>query len=486
MSSFFDKYPYTDFHELNLDWIIKEIKRLSKELKDYEAINHITYAGVWDITKSYAQWSIVTDSSGNGYMSLSPVPAGVQIDNATYWIKLYEFISALGNLEGRVTTLEGLVSSLQGRMTSAEGSITSLNTAVNTTIPNKIKAVTDWSKRNVLFVGDSYLDGINNVTYSDRINSNLHFNTYYKASVGGSGFGTAPAAHFLTRLQTWCNGQSSAVKNSIDDIFIMGGYNDKGSTEADIIEGSYGINATITYIKSALPNARITIGFIARALYSPYMSFEQMNKVCTAYRKGAINKGAHYLEGSELCLHDYTLFGPDGIHPTVNGYQVLGDYLTGLMQNGDFDYIYNYVPIRINVDTSATVFPSMPSVFYQTITREGVTIDSYGGQVTLSTPIASWSASYAASDEILVGTFKTTTNPNYFLPKNAVLIQLPITIQHSAGVSNVYGSVIFTTDGEVKLSINELETGTWNFKTFNNVSKILIGRGTITIPTDYC
>lgn len=483
---FIHKYPYTDLHELNLDWLINAVKDLAKEVSEFEALNTISLGGVWDISKSYATWTIVSDANGDGYISIQPVPSGIQLSNTDYWMKLYNFISALGTLEGRVTTLEGTVSNLSGRMTTAEGNISTLSTAVNTTLPNKIKAVTDWSKRNVVFLGDSYLDGINNVTYSDQINSNLHFNGYYKVSLGGSGFSTACANHYLTRLQTWIGSQSAAVKNSIDDIFVMGGYNDKGGTENDIINGAYGIKATVSYIKSNLPNARIWLGFLGRALYSPYMTFTQMNMACTAYRKGAINAGVKYLEGSELCLHDYTLFGPDGIHPTVTGYQVLGDYLTGLMQNGDFDYIYDYVPIRINVDTSATVFPSMPSTFYQTITRQGVTIDSYGGQVTLSTPIASWSASYAASDEILIGTYKTTANPNYFLPKNAVLIQLPITIQHSAGVSNVYGSVIFTTDGEVKLSINELESGTWNFKTFTNVSKILIGRGTITIPTDYC
>lgn len=31
MPNFFDKYPYTDFHELNLDWIIKTVKDLSAE-----------------------------------------------------------------------------------------------------------------------------------------------------------------------------------------------------------------------------------------------------------------------------------------------------------------------------------------------------------------------------------------------------------------------------------------------------------------------
>lgn len=30
--SFFNKYPYTDFHELNLDWCIKQIKSLIDEI----------------------------------------------------------------------------------------------------------------------------------------------------------------------------------------------------------------------------------------------------------------------------------------------------------------------------------------------------------------------------------------------------------------------------------------------------------------------
>ena len=29
---FWNKYPYTDFHELNLDWIISELKRIEESL----------------------------------------------------------------------------------------------------------------------------------------------------------------------------------------------------------------------------------------------------------------------------------------------------------------------------------------------------------------------------------------------------------------------------------------------------------------------
>lgn len=40
----FNKYPYTDFHELNLDWILMEMKRLNDSLDDVlqEAITQAT------------------------------------------------------------------------------------------------------------------------------------------------------------------------------------------------------------------------------------------------------------------------------------------------------------------------------------------------------------------------------------------------------------------------------------------------------------
>ena len=44
---FFDKYPYTDFHELNLDWLIAEMKALETKLDN--AIADITAAVIADV-----------------------------------------------------------------------------------------------------------------------------------------------------------------------------------------------------------------------------------------------------------------------------------------------------------------------------------------------------------------------------------------------------------------------------------------------------
>lgn len=38
----FEQFPYTNFHEINLDWILKKVKDMEKEFEDYKAsVNEI-------------------------------------------------------------------------------------------------------------------------------------------------------------------------------------------------------------------------------------------------------------------------------------------------------------------------------------------------------------------------------------------------------------------------------------------------------------
>ena len=377
------------------------------------------------------------------------------------------------------------------QITQLNTNLTNLTTRVGadeTKLTNAIKG--DWNSRSVLFVGDSYLTGWNGTTsvktYSDYMNDYLHFANYYKASLSGCGFGTSVGNYYLTPITSFVANHSSTELNAITDVFIMGGYNDKDSSVEDIIGGDYGINATVTYVRNHFPNASITIGFLGRALYTPVaMTFAKMQRTVKAYRKGAIQAGCKYLEGSELCLHDYTLFSADHIHPTSEGYNQLGDYLTMLLLDKDFDYIYTDASYGgLHVDFTNSAFNAMPTMLYQGITRNAVTLDSYGGQHTFGTPIASWQATY--SNEIYIGNFKTASSANYFMPKYSVYMPVAVAIQHSNGVSNVEGVLVFNTSGEVRIAINALQSGSWNFETFTDVTRIIVGKATVNIPIEYC
>lgn len=102
------KYPYTDFNEYNLDWIIKEIKDLHKEWSDFEILNTIRFAGLWDITKQYPAWSLVTDNN-IGYISVQPVPAGVDITETDYWKEVYNYDAVIPDIMQRIVDLEDQV-----------------------------------------------------------------------------------------------------------------------------------------------------------------------------------------------------------------------------------------------------------------------------------------------------------------------------------------------------------------------------------------
>lgn len=86
------KYNRTDFHELNLDWIISDIKTLAETLKNFISLNTIKYADPiqWDITTQYEQNTIVVEPvTGTAYLSLQPVPSGVSLSNDAYWMPIF-------------------------------------------------------------------------------------------------------------------------------------------------------------------------------------------------------------------------------------------------------------------------------------------------------------------------------------------------------------------------------------------------------------
>lgn len=108
---FFNNFPYTNFHDLNLDWVLREIKNIKEYVENYTAINNVSYAGIWDITKQYPQWSVV--SSGDCvYMSKKPVPLGIDISNEEYWIKLADLDPRIGGLISRIEDLNLTIENL--------------------------------------------------------------------------------------------------------------------------------------------------------------------------------------------------------------------------------------------------------------------------------------------------------------------------------------------------------------------------------------
>lgn len=89
----FDHFPYTNVHELNLDWILSMMKALEAEWEAFTAGNSLTFADPLqhDISKTYAKNTIVLDGNGNAYVSLQAVPVGVGLQNGDYWLMVFDY-----------------------------------------------------------------------------------------------------------------------------------------------------------------------------------------------------------------------------------------------------------------------------------------------------------------------------------------------------------------------------------------------------------
>lgn len=101
-------WPWTNLHELNLDWIINSIKEQETRLTNFVSLNTIKYADPfqWNITSQYAQNTLVIDpQDGTAYLSIQPVPQGVQITNTEYWTPVFTLQNFTDALKKAITTV---------------------------------------------------------------------------------------------------------------------------------------------------------------------------------------------------------------------------------------------------------------------------------------------------------------------------------------------------------------------------------------------
>ena len=89
----FERFPYTNFHDLNLTWILNELKTLEHTINEFVSINALKYADPiqWNIVTQYEKNTIVIDPlTGSAYISVQPVPSGVALTNTDYWTVVFD------------------------------------------------------------------------------------------------------------------------------------------------------------------------------------------------------------------------------------------------------------------------------------------------------------------------------------------------------------------------------------------------------------
>lgn len=238
------KAPYTNFHDLNLDWIIDTLNDFNTRLTDFVSLATIKYADPiqWDITSQYEANTVVVDSLGNAYLSVQPVPSGVALDRTEYWTKIGNFDELFANVKKAITPND------EGHSTTATAARAVDDLVwVNGALVRITRAMS---------IGDAYAPGSNCVTSST--NEVLHYllmaiNAEQQAREDAD----TQLQNNVTQLQNNVADINTTLPNKIDK-----------STTGDLaqtVSGNYSIAAKTFAIKDAFkvfegPGTPVQIG----------------------------------------------------------------------------------------------------------------------------------------------------------------------------------------------------------------------------------
>lgn len=383
---FWNKYPYTDFHELNLDWILARMMELHKEWDEFTAVNKITNAGAWDITKQYQAWTIVSDNNA-GYISLQPVPAGVAISNTEYWGLIADYNIMITDLTTRIIALE-----------NNQGNLSGLHTTDKSNLVNAINENTDsinlLTKRRYIFIGDSYgtqpsadsswiavtMKALGLTLGSDafRVSANSY------GFIGGAG--APPGDYDWLSLLTSASGVITH-HDTITDIVVMGGTNDYLFTDSDIQDA---VDAFVAYCTSEYPNAIIHIGMCSNVQDDDW--YDVAFRIREDYAYAAANyANCRYINNIENALRGTTAMQADNIHPAINGSYLLGVSLSRYLKTGygSTDYINPANPEGWTALTIASygAGTAFNVDFYGRKVNDKIEVCTINNQMTLGTTI---------------------------------------------------------------------------------------------------
>lgn len=334
----FEHFPYTNYQDQNLDWILNKIKAIDKETDDFVAYNKITWAGLWDANKTYLAWSVVTDKDGNGYLSLQAVPKNVPLTDTDHWQLIANYSALYAAFGQRIADLESA-------MQDAEDRIAALETGDN---------------KAYLLISDSY--GTDSISV-DRLSWCTQLATIMGLTMGvncfkyytpGAGFahnggepGSQEGKNLCDVLNNAIAGMTAEQRESITDIVIGGGVNDWDGTDADTATGITNFN---TIARANFPNAQIWMVCCGWAKRGD-IRYETNRRYIVDFAKGS-EYGWIVDNRAYQALQDKSKFVADGVHPTIEGSLEIARGISNLLRGGSGMHSNSTAPVDIAVGGS--------------------------------------------------------------------------------------------------------------------------------------
>lgn len=300
--------------------------------------------GNWVASTSYEALTIVTYNHAS-YTSKKAVPAtvGNPADNPEYW-------ALTGDYNAQVAQYAQDVNDYHQDVIQVQEDMSDLETEVDQKIANINHKV-------YLLVSDSYGNAPTAVqSWQHKFKDYLGLSDSECYIAYKSGYGFAPSGYNAPFIDLITPGTvdtgvpADIPTNTITDIIVGGGFNDRNTSVADI---EAAISAFCTYAKATYPNAKIHIAPIGWSFNSEFIGEIFHNRYISAYNNCS-KYGANRLIGTEFIMHDKDLFMEETsshslllikqyVHPNEAGAAALAAGIINSLNGGcSVNYLHKY------------------------------------------------------------------------------------------------------------------------------------------------
>lgn len=298
MGIFNSRFPYSDFNKVNLDWIMRELKKLAPAVGMVEEA-----AATLEQAQAAAESAQETADEAAATVETVTAQAAAAVETAN------EAKSIAQQTAGALT--------------------------------NRVK--------NIVVIGDSYgLDTAGWIGWQTAISDLITVAAH--SAVGGSGFVGDPNENtFLQQLQAL----TVADKNAVTDIVVLGGYNDASLNLTETTLNT-AVSAFAAYCRENYPLAAIHYGFIA-VDYNNTGKQATLNAYRYMFQRVCSKAGISFITNAPyILLNKSFIYFADGdpnsgFHPNTAGGAEVARKIVEYLYSGNFDVIYGETLLNLTI-----------------------------------------------------------------------------------------------------------------------------------------
>lgn len=308
----------------------------------------------WSSTQGYEPLTVVLHE-GNSYTSRQSVPVGIDINNTAYWAET-------GNYNAQIDAYRQEVLAFDGRITANANAISAETQARESEVSKAMADIAaeaqarangdnalalrmdnfekqtpmqDESGRNAVFIGDSYMAPT--TSYPQKLAyfiSQLMGWSMYNYAYGGSGWVDEARAdmNFYHQIQKAAQ-QITIPVGSVDYVVIGGGFNDWNDPTPLTYDQLYSAAMqTIKEARAQFPNAQI---IAIPMMFRNYGVDTHMHDLYSAIVAGIAASDVAVKVIKDAYMWQLGFKNVDGVHPTVELYKIMAQYVVSKVMGGD-------------------------------------------------------------------------------------------------------------------------------------------------------